>query len=93
MATNVVYIAPKTPPLPRTTPRVLIDAPPSTVDFPDTIGRVERASVDIQRATHAGFARAVQERLAALRFVPARVRGHAVRQLVEEGFHFEVVRC
>ena len=58
----------------------------------DTAGRVERASVDIQQATHAEFARAVQERLAALRFVPARARGHAVRQLVEQRFHFEVVR-
>lgn len=58
----------------------------------DTTGRVERASVDIQQATHAEFARAVQERLAALRFVPARARGHAVRQLVEQRFHFEVVR-
>ena len=58
----------------------------------DTAGRVERASVDIQQATHAEFARAVQERLVALRFVPARARGHAVRQLVEQRFHFEVVR-
>jgi periplasmic protein TonB len=58
----------------------------------DTTGRVERASVDIQQATHAEFARAVQERLAALRFVPARARGHAVRQLVQQRFHFEVVR-
>ncbi len=58
----------------------------------DTTGRVERTSVDIQHATHAEFARAVQERLAALRFVPARARGHAVRQLVEQRFHFEVVR-
>lgn len=58
----------------------------------DTTGRVERVSVDIQRATHAEFARAVQERLAALRFVPARAGGRAVRQLVEQHFHFEVVR-
>ncbi len=58
----------------------------------DTTGRVERSSVDIQHATHAEFARAVQERLAALRFVPARARGHAVRQLVEQRFQFEVVR-
>lgn len=58
----------------------------------DTAGRVERTTVDIQHATHAEFARAVQERLAALRFVPARARGQAVRQLVEQRFHFEVVR-
>ncbi|HEV8362381.1 MAG TPA: TonB family protein, partial [Gemmatimonadaceae bacterium] len=58
----------------------------------DTAGRVERASVDIQQATHVEFARAVQDRLAALRFVPARARGRAVRQRVEQRFHFEVVR-
>jgi protein TonB len=58
----------------------------------DTTGQVERVSVDIQQATHAEFARAVKERLAALRFVPARSRGQAVRQLVEQRFHFEVVR-
>jgi hypothetical protein len=34
----------------------------------------------------------VQERLAAIRFVPARARGRVVRQLVQQRFHFEVVR-
>lgn len=58
----------------------------------DTTGRVERGSVRIQQATRAEFARAVEERVAGLRFVPARARGRRVRQLVEQRFHFEVVR-
>ncbi len=58
----------------------------------DTAGRVERSSIVIQHATHDDFARAIQERLAALRFVPARARGRVVRQLVEQRFHFEVLR-
>ncbi|HJU75501.1 MAG TPA: TonB family protein [Gemmatimonadaceae bacterium] len=58
----------------------------------DTLGRVEPASVNVHHATHAEFARAVRERLMTLRFVPARARGHVVRQLVEQRFRFEVVR-
>jgi TonB family protein len=56
----------------------------------DTAGRVERGSIVIQQATHGDFAHAVRERLLVLRFVPARMRGRAVRQLVEQRFHFEV---
>ena len=58
----------------------------------DTLGRVERNSVAIQHASHAEFGRAVQERVAGLRFVPARARGRVVRQLVQQRFTFEVVR-
>ncbi|MGH7711850.1 MAG: TonB family protein [Gemmatimonadaceae bacterium] len=58
----------------------------------DTTGRVERGSIAIRHASHADFARAVQERLLALRFVPARAQGRVVRQLVEQRFTFEVVR-
>jgi protein TonB len=58
----------------------------------DTTGRVERGSLHIQQATHTQFARSVEERLLGLRFVPARARGRAVRQLVEQRFHFEIVR-
>jgi protein TonB len=58
----------------------------------DTTGRVERGSIAIQQTTHAAFARAVQDRLGGLRFVPARTRGRAVRQLVEQRFTFELVR-
>ena len=58
----------------------------------DTLGRVEPGSVDVRNATHPEFARAVRDRLLTLRFVPARVRGQVVRQLVEQRFHFEVVR-
>jgi TonB family protein len=58
----------------------------------DTSGRVERGSVAILQSSHDEFASAVQQRLAALRFVPARARGRVVRQLVEQRFTFEVVR-
>ncbi|MGQ0641497.1 MAG: TonB family protein [Gemmatimonadaceae bacterium] len=58
----------------------------------DTTGHVERASIVIQHTSHAEFARTVQERLLALRFVPARARARVVRQLVEQRFTFEVVR-
>lgn len=64
-----------------------------TVQFiVDTTGRVERGSLTILAATHPDFARAVQESLPALRFVPALARGRVVRQLVEQRFHFELVR-
>jgi protein TonB len=58
----------------------------------DTTGRVERGSIAILHTSHADFSRAVQERLVALRFVPARAQGRVVRQLVEQRFTFQVVR-
>ena len=58
----------------------------------DTVGRVEPWSVNVLDATHGEFARTVRERIPGLRFLPARARGRVVRQLVEQRFHFEVVR-
>jgi protein TonB len=49
----------------------------------DTTGRVEPGSVEIRESDHPLFADAVRRALVRYRFDPARVGGHAVRQLVE----------
>ncbi|MEA3244866.1 MAG: TonB family protein [Gemmatimonadota bacterium] len=49
----------------------------------DTLGRVEPATVETITATNGMFEMAVRDALPRMRFRPARVGGHAVRQLVE----------
>ena len=58
----------------------------------DTLGRVERGSVDVLRADHALFEQSVREALARMRFVPAEAGGRKVRQLVEQPFTFALTR-
>ena len=54
----------------------------------DTLGRVELESVRVVDATHPLFAAAVQATLPRMRFSPARVGNHRVRQLVEFPIQF-----
>jgi TonB family protein len=58
----------------------------------DTLGAVDRASVQVLHATHALFESSVLEVLLRMRFVPAQVGHRNVRQLVEMPFHFRVER-
>jgi protein TonB len=55
----------------------------------DTGGRVEMATVEMIAASHSAFAQSVRNTLPRMRFTPARVDGHAVRQLVELPFEFK----
>jgi len=56
----------------------------------DTLGRVELESVRVVDATHPLFAAAVQATLPRMRFSPARVGNHRVRQLVEFPIEFRI---
>lgn len=58
----------------------------------DTAGRVELETVRIVESTHPAFALSVQATLPRMRFTPARVGGHAVRQLVEFPVQFRLDR-
>lgn len=54
----------------------------------DTTGRAEVASFKVLKASDAAFADAVKNALPDMRFTPARVKGRAVRQLVQSPFSF-----
>lgn len=54
----------------------------------DTSGRVERESVQMLEASHAGFESAVRDIIPRLRFRPAEVAARKVRMLVEMPFEF-----
>jgi TonB family protein len=56
----------------------------------DTLGRVEIETAQVIESTHPAFAAAVQATLSRLRFSPARVGGHPVRQLVEFPVQFRI---
>ena len=58
----------------------------------DTLGRVERASLQVLHADHPDFADAVRAVLPRHRFTAARLDGRAVRQLVEQRFVFALER-
>jgi TonB family protein len=54
----------------------------------DTMGRVEPASFRTASSTHTLFTESVRSAVLAMRFRPAEVAGHPVRQLVEQRFIF-----
>lgn len=56
----------------------------------DTSGRAEVASYKVLKASDPQFAAAVREALPDMRFTPARVKGRAVRQLVQAPFSFDI---
>lgn len=58
----------------------------------DTLGRVERASLQVLHADHPDFADAVRAVLPRHRFTAARLDGRRVRQLVEQRFVFALDR-
>ena len=58
----------------------------------DTLGRVELGAVQVVESTHPAFALAVRVTLPRMRFAPARVGNHPVRQLVEFPVQFRLDR-
>jgi TonB family protein len=56
----------------------------------DSTGRVDLSSYRVVRASHPGFAAAVQRALAHMKFSPAVLDGQAVRQLVQQNFAFRI---
>jgi TonB family protein len=57
----------------------------------DTTGRADSASLQVMTATNGAFTDAVREALPGMRFSPAVVQGHKVRQLVEQNFEFRIL--
>ncbi len=58
----------------------------------DSTGAVDMRSYRVVRATHPGFAAAVQSALPRMRFSPAVLHGQPVRQLVQQNFAFKIQR-
>lgn len=58
----------------------------------DSTGRVDSMSVEMLSATDPAFAQSVRVALRGMLFSPAVVAGHAVRQLVEQRFDFNILR-
>ena len=56
----------------------------------DSSGRVQRASVSVVSATHAGFVEPARQALIATLFRPSRVNGRAVATLVRVPFAFSI---
>lgn len=56
----------------------------------DTLGRVEAGSVAILESSHPHFEDAARDAVLAARFRPARIRGVAVRQLVQQRIRFSI---
>ena len=58
----------------------------------DSTGEVDMRTYRVVRATHPGFAAAVQRALPRMRFSPAVLHGQPVRQLVQQNFAFRIQR-
>jgi len=56
----------------------------------DTAGRADPATIEVLASSHSDFTQSVRDALAGMRFNPGSVRGHVVRQLVEQGFEFHI---
>jgi len=56
----------------------------------DTTGFADTSSFVVVRASDPEFANAVRDALPYMRFSPAKMAGHKVRQLVEQGFGFKI---
>jgi TonB family protein len=57
----------------------------------DSTGRIDLSTIKILDATNESFAREVRSALPDMRFRPAMIGTHAVRQLSEQGFAFKVL--
>ena len=56
----------------------------------DTTGFADTASFHLMNATDSGFVRAVRDALPYMRFIPAKIGAHHVRQLVQQSFAFRI---
>ncbi|MFI5245885.1 MAG: energy transducer TonB [Gemmatimonadales bacterium] len=57
----------------------------------DSTGRIDLSTIKILDSTNSSFAREVRAALPDMRFRPAMIGGHPVRQLSEQGFAFKVL--
>jgi TonB family protein len=57
----------------------------------DSAGRAVAGTERVLRSTHAEFTKAVLEAIPTFRFNPARVNGHAVAQVVQMPFQFNIM--
>jgi hypothetical protein len=56
----------------------------------DTTGFADTSSFEVMRSTHPGFVASVRAALPYMRFSPAKIGSHRVRQLVEQEFTFKI---
>ena len=56
----------------------------------DTTGRADPESIEVIRASHPLLAQSVRSAIPLMAFTPAMVRGHRVRQAVEQNFEFRL---
>jgi protein TonB len=56
----------------------------------DTTGRADSTTIEIVQATHPLFVESVRTAIPGMRFSPAMVQGHRVRQVVEQRFQFRI---
>jgi hypothetical protein len=54
----------------------------------DTVGKVEVGTVKVLESSHKTFEAAAVSATAGFRFKPARINGHAVRQLTRQSVRF-----
>jgi TonB family protein len=59
----------------------------------DTSGTADSSSLQVVNATHKEFVDAVREALPKMRFRPAILAGHKVRQLVQQNFSFKIQKA
>jgi protein TonB len=58
----------------------------------DTSGHADMATVKVLKSTHPFFTTAVLDHLPRMKFIPAGIGGHAVKQLVQQSFVFTINR-
>jgi TonB family protein len=58
----------------------------------DSTGRIDLSTVQTLEATNPGFVAAVREAMSGMRFRPAKMGDHPVRQLAEQLFKFQIQR-
>ncbi len=58
----------------------------------DTAGRVDLGTFKVVRATHDQFVDAVRKALPRMRFIPAELGDHKVRQLVQQPYSFAITK-
>ena len=56
----------------------------------DTTGRAEMRTFKVLKASHGGFVEAVRDVVPRMRFHPAEIHGHRVRQMVQQPFEFRL---
>ena len=69
----------------------MVEASFSVYFVVDVTGKIDTSTIQIPPSVHPRFAKAVMDVLVRWRFVPAEIKGHNVRQLMEQPFEFKIV--